>query len=390
MYDILVITGTSGAGKTTIARKLGAAGRGFRLVRAVTTRQRRADDVTGEYDYIGVDEFSVLREQDRLLVDTSYRQELYGIRRSDLEAVRTTGGVPILVLTPESAGDLVGEEPFEDAKFRPLVVFVDADDKTLNTRIEHRSADIQSRDPQQRERDRNFGGSAVCTIRAGSAGAAVDLLSALWQARNRAGVIPKSLIRKFLACGTLLENSDLGHVQGASYDLRLGDEYYHGGRIHKLSDDNPILTLAPYDYAIVTSQEFADLPRDVSGRFDLAVSLFCQGIILSNGPQVDAGFRGPLFCLLFNTSSGSILLKRRQHYATIEFHKLLWPTEPYGGHYQAKTLIDYLPSNAALGAINELKQDLEEVRKETKTLQANMWAVLTLILAMIAVFVAFR
>ena len=198
------------------------------------------------------------------------------------------------------------------------------------------------------------------------------------------------MITRLVACGTLLQNATRMNVKGASYDLSLGDEYYYGGRIHRLSRREPILTLAPYDYVIVTSHEVADLPLDVSGRFDLAVSLFCQGVILSNGPQVDPGFRGPLFCLLFNTSSSPILLKRRQHYATIEFHRVLSRTVRYTGYYQAKTLIDYLPANAARGAINELKRELEEVRRESKNLQATTWAILSLVLAMIAVFVSFR
>ena len=69
----------------------------------------------------------------------------------------------------------------------------------------------------------------------------------------------------------------------ASYDLSLGDEYYYGGRIRKLSESDPILLLAPYDYVIVTSHEVADFPREVTGRFDLTVSLFCQGLFYRTG-----------------------------------------------------------------------------------------------------------
>jgi deoxycytidine triphosphate deaminase len=179
-------------------------------------------------------------------------------------------------------------------------------------------------------------------------------------------------------------------VSGASYDLSLGDEYFYGGKIHTLSEKDPILTVHPYDYAIVTSHELADLPRDVSARFDLAVNLFCQGLILSNGPQVDPGFRGTLFSLLFNTSSSPVLLKRRQHYATIEFHKLVAPTYGYQGQYQSKRLLDYLPANAAQGAINELKKELEQVRSESKSLQNTTFAILSLILALIALLVSLR
>ena len=390
MYDALVITGTSGAGKTAVATALTEGKTRFELVRAVTTRKRREDDKENQYEYLEVEQFGELRGQDVLFIETTYREEYYGIRRTAIERVREGGDTPVLVVTPEAARGIVCDDPFEEVDLRPLVAFIDAADRDLDERIRHRGTETDAREREQREADRAFGDCATYALRAGTPKEVSDLIAALWKTRNRSGILPGALIARLVACGTLLENAERRKVKGASYDLSLGDEYYYGGRIHRLSDSEPILTLAPYDYAIVTSHEVADFPLDVAGRFDLAVSLFCQGVILSNGPQVDPGFRGPLFCLLFNTSSSPILLKRRQHYATIEFHKVLRPTVRYTGYYQAKTLIDYLPANAARGAINELKRELEEVRRESKNLQATTWAILSLILAMIAVFVSFR
>ena len=372
-----------------MARTLTERREGFGVVRAVTTRERREDDIDGQYEYVDVGQFGELRAGDELLIEARYREQSYGVRRSAVETVRQEGRTPVLVITPEAAGRVVSDDPFQKADWRPLVVFIDAQDRVLDERVKARGADAES-EREQREADREFAGCATYTVRAGSPEELADLIAGLWITRERSGVLPGALIARLLACGTLLENAERSKVEGASYDLRLGDEYFYGGQIHRLSDEKPILTLEPYDYAIVTSQEVADFPREVSGRFDLTVGLFCQGVILSNGPQVDPGFRGPLFCLLFNTSSSPILLKRRQHYATVEFHKVLWPTAGYKGHYQAKTLIDYLPTNAARGAINELKRELEEVRKESKGLQGTTWAILSLVLAMIAVLVSFR
>ena len=202
--------------------------------------------------------------------------------------------------------------------------------------------------------------------------------------------MPARLIRVMAECGLLLHGAEHARISGASYDLSLGDEYYYGGKIHKLSDSEPFLLVEPYDYAIVTAIETANLPCDVAARFDLSVSLFCQGMILSNGPQVDPGFRGPLFCLLFNTSSSPVLLKRRQHYCTIEFHKLLEPTFRYKGGYEGKGLLHYLPTNVAQGAINELKRELEDVRDESRKLQNMTWAIMSLFLALFAVWVALQ
>ena len=390
MYDTLVITGTSCSGKSSVADALAARKLGLELVTAVTTRPARSDDAPGQYEYIDHEVFQQAQDDGELFVEGRYRGECYGVRTAAIRDVRRTGKTPMLVITPEAAKRISVDDPVEDAEFRPFVVFLDADDGDLDERARNRSTTGVESDQKQRELDRRRGDCALYTIRSGDVGDATDLISALWRTRGRGGILPRSLIHRLIACGTLLQEADDNKVESASYDLRLGDEYYHGGQIRRLSETEPILTIAQYDYAIVTSQEVVDLPRDVAGRFDLSNSLFCQGIILSNGPQVDAGFRGRLFCLLFNTSNSPILLKRRQHYATLEFHKVLCPTDRYSGHYQAKTLIDYLPTNAAQGAIHELKLELENVRKESKNLQATTWAILSLVLALIAVFVSFR
>ena len=390
MYNALVLTGTSAAGKTTVARTLAATVQRLARVEAVTTRDRRDDDVAGEYEYVQSDVLDRLKRTNELLIYTTYRGHNYGIRQTTVDDILSSGNTPLLVITPESAACIAVDDPFEDAGIVPFIVFIDAEDAVLDRRLEGREVGARNEDLQQRMADREFVGSAVYSVRRGTHDDVQSLIAGLWKSRNRSGVLPASLIRRLLACGTLLENANVSRVSGASYDLSLGDEYFYGGRIHRLSERDPILTVAPYDYTIVTSHELADCPRDVSGRFDLAVNLFCQGVILSNGPQVDPGFRGPLFSLLFNTSSSPVMLKRRQHYATIEFHKLLAHTSGYSGRYQAKTLLDYLPSNAAQGAINELKKELEQVRGEAKNLQATTWAVLSLVLALIAVFVSLQ
>ena len=390
MYNALVITGTSGSGKSTVAKELVGEEPGLGLVKAVTTRARRNDDDSDQYEYVGRDEFARIEEGDELMIATSYRGERYGIRQRAVDGVRSEGKVPLLVITPESANEMAKVDPLGSVGDRPLIVYIDGTDGRLDRRLSEREVGGGVDAQEQRAVDRGFSDAGVYNVRKGSVEDVRELVLRLWRSRDLVGVVPGMLIERLIACGTLLEGGELCNISGASYDLSLGDEYFYGGKIHWLSEREPILTVEPYDYAIVTSREVADLPRDVSGRFDLRVSLFCQGVILSNGPQVDPGFRGPLFCLLFNTSNHPVLLKRGEHYATIEFHKLWVPTRRYSGPYQAKTLVDYLPSNAARGAINELKKELEEVRKEAKNLQGATWGILSLILAVIAIFVSFQ
>ena len=122
------------------------------------------------------------------------------------------------------------------------------------------------------------------------------------------GGLSHDIISLMIDCGMLLDNAKTEGVKGASYDLLLGDEYYYDGKIKRLTGTSSFLTIEPYDYAIVSCKERARIPRDVIGKFGLTVGLFCQGIILSNGPQIDPGFNGTLFCLLFNRLSTCFFL----------------------------------------------------------------------------------
>ncbi len=111
-------------------------------------------------------------------------------------------------------------------------------------------------------------------------------------------------------------------------------------------------------------------------------------MILSNGPQVDPGFKGKLFCLLFNTSNAPVLLKKGQHYATIQFYKLIEPTLPYKGKYQdKKRIIHYLPPKTLVGGIHDLKEELDIIKRESRRIQEIFLGVISLILSIIAILI---
>jgi len=217
-----------------------------------------------------------------------------------------------------------------------------------------------------------------------------QLIDKLWEFKNIGGGIHRELIELLIKNDMLLRNAESELVSNASYDIRLGDEYFYSGKIEKLSKKDPFIMIEPYDYVIASCLEGANFPRDVSARFDVSVNLFCQGIILSNSTQVDPGFRGKLFCLLFNTSNKSVCLKRGEHFVTIEFQKLLEPTTPYSGRYSEKEeIVYYLPNNVMQGAINELKKEIELLKDESKNMQNLYLSILGLILAIIAIVIVF-
>ena len=82
-YIGLIITGTSGSGKTAISRKLFENAPEFAKVISLTTRRQRGDDVEGEYRFVTKEQFEVATGS--LLVATRYRNEYYGIAKSDFD-----------------------------------------------------------------------------------------------------------------------------------------------------------------------------------------------------------------------------------------------------------------------------------------------------------------
>jgi len=353
-YKGIIITGTSSSGKSTIARKLCEKFDIFQRVQAITTRAKRSDDESDTYVYLTKEEFDNLEKEGKFIMKSTYRGDKYGIEIEVFEKVTRNGKIPVMVLTPEAANQLDEDAPLKD-KF--MIIFLDALDKTLDGKIDREYKD----EMWKRE---NCPIYCIKKEDATSINDIVDLIYYLYEYRNTGGLLPKKLIELMIKCGLLLENATLENIQGASYDLRIGDEHFHKGEIKQLTDQNPFIVMEPGDYALVSSKEISNLPKNVAGRFDLCVSLFCKGAILSNGPQIDPGFRGRLYCLIFNTSNKEIQLKREEHFASIEFITLTDHTLPYTGKYQNKLKMqDYLPEVVKASAINQLIQDVEELKK---------------------------
>ena len=392
-FESIIITGTSCAGKSTIAKKLcdivTNSGVSFDQVTAVTTRERRADD--SNYEYISNEDFDKLLRGKKLLVDSIYRGKKYGIKQAEYNRVIRKEKVPVLVITPASAIELLSK-----GKEKYMCIFLDAQDETLVDRwVERLGTEPNNKAKKgflkQHKADREYQDKAHYILNNTDVSASVSLIALLWEYQNQGGALSQKLISSMIDCGMLLRDADPEMINGASYDLRLGDEYYYDGKIQKLSDEKPFLTIEPYDYAIVSCRETAWIPRDVIAKFGLTVGLFCQGIILSNGPQIDPGFRGTLFCLLFNTSNRAVHLKRGKHYATIEFNKLIGYAEPYEGKYQGKErIIEYIPENALHGAINELKKEVEHLKTESRIMQNIYLGVVALMFAIISILIVLK
>lgn len=383
-FESVIITGTRCAGKSTLASQFLTKNDKFSLVKAITTRLQRNEEECQNYIFVTDEEFA----KKIFFVNISYHEYHYGIEYMEIENVIKSGKIPVMIISPEALNIISNKN---DDNFH-LSFFIDADDSELNERLSSRGLDSKEIEQEviQRKADRKFAYKSIYRLK--NSGPKFntelcDLINTLWGFRKSGGMIPRKLISALTKFDALLKGSSEENISNSSYDLSLGDEYYYKGKIKNLSDKKPFILIEPYDYAIVTSKEVANFPNDISGRFDLKVSLFCQGVILSNGTQVDPGFEGKLFCLLFNTSNSPVVLKRGQHYSTIEFNKLIAPTDGYEGIYQSKIgIINYLPTNTLQGGVNELKKEIEKLKTESTKLQTMILGIISLLLALIAIY----
>lgn len=380
----IILTGTSGAGKTTIVKELLAGDDNYADARALTTRPERDDD---EGHYIYTDEVNFENSRGHFLTSTIYRNYKYAITKPEIKRIFDSGKLAILVVSPESYGEMN-----EKDKEGFLSFFIDTDDTSLDERISQRDGCEVSKEIQsQRKRDRLFADAPDYIVQNNDIKASTDIIKRLVDLFEVGSFLAEKDIRLMIQSGMLVKGAIDKNIKGASYDLRLGDEYYYSGEIKKIEEENFRLTIEPYDYAIVSSKEEICLPKDVVAHFGLTVGLFCQGIILSNGQQVDPGFRGTLFCLLFNTSNRPVTIKRNEHYATIEFVKMNQFSSTYKGKYQEKrSIIDVLPPNAMQSALNELKKEIEELKHESRSMQNIYISVISIIIAAISILMILR
>ena len=381
--ELIVISGTRCSGKTFISNSLITEYNEFEIARAVTTRPLRTDDAN-HYSYLKDTDLDLYKNNNELLTYIPYSQYKYGILKSEVISIIQKNKIPILLIAPECIHQV--KLLYKNV----MTIYFDADDSILGTRFKDRGETVDDKYLEQLELDRSYYDIYDYLIYNNNIrkNDITSLIYRLYAHYNIGGILDYELIKLMISCGLLVDDYSENNIKGASYDICLGEEYYQDGDLHQLDITNGFIKMHPGDFAIVKSKENFNLPRDICGRFDLRVDMFFKGLILSNVPQIDAGFQGKLFCLLFNPSNDLIQLKYGEPFASIEFTKTLKPTFYYKGKYQKKdTMHDYLDkmieTSAIVQAFAEIKS-LKSVRWFEKTLP-----IIISIISLIAVIVGF-
>lgn len=363
---LIVVVGARGAGKTTLLETLKE--NGVEVLQPSTSRPRRSPDDT-EYDF--VEQWSA----SRYAWSISVGEHHYGMRRSELEKAKQKTCVtvfePVNLHVFEGLRNSLGLHTMTLGL--QTIAGLDEQHQRVEGRPERQMTEEQLTQVQQivAECDVVLSGDADTISEA-----VLKLISLI---NGSGGVVTKDFLIPLMKAGALITNADFSKIHSASYDLRIGSEILFQGKVVQLTEASPRFEIPPYSYAIVSAMETASLPPCVVGRFDLKVSFFFEGIILSNGPQVDPGYKGALFCMLYNGSGQPKILTRGRHFATIDFTTTTSVTEGYKQKYQLKQRMGQFLTDSAVhgrGAIVELVDGkVASVEKKVTNIQRSFWAI---------------
>lgn len=364
---LIVLVGARGAGKTTLLNKLN--GYGVEVLQPSTTREPR---FAGEKEY----EFVKKWIPSNYAWSITISGQTYGMRISELSKAKNRPCVTVFEPMSLNEFELVRRTLGIETLTVGLSTIADLAEQ------HKRVANDQNRTMDEASFVRVAAIVSECdVVLTGDADTVANAMSSMLRLiGGRGGVVTKDHLVPMMQAGALLSNTDRANIRSASYDLRIGKEILFRGKVIELSDAQPRFEIPAYSYAVVSALEHASLPPFVVGRFDLKVSLFFEGVILSNGPQVDPGYKGALFCMLYNGSGEPKLLTFGKHFATIDFTTTTGITEGYRQKYQLKQRMGQFLTDSAVtgrgGAIVELVDDkIAAVDRKVKEIQLSFWAI---------------
>lgn len=117
----------------------------------------------------------------------------------------------------------------------------------------------------------------------------------------------------------LIDPFNRSNLKPASYKLTIGDECSIGGKYKKLQKCDNKIIIPPFEVVIIKTKEEINMPSFLIARWNIKVSLAYQGLLWVGGPQVDPGYKGNLFCPIYNLSDQEVMLEMGESIATIDF-----------------------------------------------------------------------
>ena len=142
---LLIISGASGAGKSSIAKMLVSRYSGkYELVKSVTTRTPRDDEDQEEYTFLSEDSFRILERAGNFLETTSYsgNGNIYATPRDEVTRILRQDKMPVLVIDVAGRKQVCNKAIEYD--YEVTSVFIVASAEQVYKRLLNRGEDVES------------------------------------------------------------------------------------------------------------------------------------------------------------------------------------------------------------------------------------------------------
>lgn len=222
---------------------------------------------------------------------------------------------------------------------------------------------------------------------------------------NMGGVLLKSDLENLCNADTrslpLIDPVNVNNFQAASYKLSLGNQFRAEDDVKYLSNDQKVLTIPPHGIAIVTTNEWLNIPSFLIARWNLKVRMVYRGLVWVGSLQVDPGYQGFLFCPIYNLSNIEQKLVYGETLFTIDFVTTkpvsntvdeTWSSEDSGEKFSTFTftrLDKQRIRSAPEVTFNRFEDIINRTVSGMQNFQRIIWTVMAILMSAIAIVATF-
>lgn len=161
-------------------------------------------------------------------------------------------------------------------------------------------------------------------------------------------------------------------VNKASYHLRVNNEDITlGGKRYTASSPHPEhepIDLPPEQISVLSTVEQFELADDICARVGLRYQASKRGLIALFGPQIEPGYEGPFYAIVYNPTSRPIRVHYEEQLFKMEVHALPEST----GELRSSPPPEIPAVDHEAPAFNELKSDIEHLEDEVRSNAASL------------------